>query len=163
MRATGLILLASNTGAGMPARPRRPCQWFLAVTALPETTVFIVDDDDPVRDSLKMLLESHDLSVRDYASCGDFLKDEGTAAGQGCLLLDMHMPVMDGLTFVRSHGARLRGLPVIMITGRADNITRRRAREAGIAEFLEKPVDDTVLLAAIGRALDGVFAASGGH
>ena len=124
------------------------------MTVSPATTVFIVDDDEPVRDSLKVLLESYDLSVRDYASCGDFLK-EVPAADQGCLLLDMHMPVMDGLTFMQRHGDRLRGLPVIMITGRADPVTRTRARAAGIVEFLEKPVDDDVLLDAIGRAVQG--------
>jgi len=63
--------------------------------------------------------------------------------------------VMDGLTFMQRHGDRLRGLPVIMITGRADPVTRTRARAAGIVEFLEKPVDDDVLLDAIGRAVQG--------
>jgi two-component system, LuxR family, response regulator FixJ len=65
---------------------------------------------------------------------------------------------MDGLTFMTNHADRLRGLPVIMITGRADQ--RTRAQRAGVVAFLEKPVEDAVLLAAIGHALAAAEAES---
>jgi two-component system response regulator FixJ len=127
-----------------------------------DTTIFIIDDDEPVRDSMKVLLESYDMTVRDFASCGDFLEapDPTGVAEHHCLLLDMHMPVMDGLTFMTVHADRLRGLPVIMITGCADQRTRARAQQAGVAAFLEKPVEDTVLLAAIDHALAAAEPAS---
>jgi two-component system response regulator FixJ len=114
--------------------------------------VYIVDDDEPVRDSLKTLLEAFDLDVRDYASCSDFI-DTYDGSGSGCLLLDLHLPVMSGLEFLERHRDRLRGLPVIMITGRGDPATLARAKGAGVAAFLEKPFEEETLIAAIGRLL----------
>src|SRR5690349_17051318 len=106
-------------------RQRQSGKRFLSIPC--DTTVFIVDDDEPVRDSLRLLLESHDLDVRDYGSCPAFMRAyrEGFAevsgnGRPGCLLLDLHMPQMTGLDFVETHGATLGGLPVIIITGRSD-------------------------------------------
>ncbi len=114
--------------------------------------VFIVDDDEPVRDSLKILLEAYSLRVRDYASCLDFL-EEFDGKEKGCLLLDLHLPVMSGLDFLESHGKDLGDLPVIMITGRGDPATRARAEEMGVSAFLEKPFEDETLLDTIGRLI----------
>lgn len=114
--------------------------------------VYIVDDDEPVRDSLKTLLESFSLDVRDYASCNDFI-DTYDGSGSGCLLLDLHLPVMGGLEFLERYGARLQGMPVIMITGRGDPATLARAMGAGVAAFLEKPFEEEALITTIGRLL----------
>ncbi|MDR3516922.1 MAG: response regulator [Azospirillaceae bacterium] len=115
-------------------------------------TVFIVDDDEPVRDSLKLLLESYDLTVRDFGSCPEFL---GSLTGdeRGCLLLDLHLPVMSGLELLEGHPGAFPRLPVILISGRSDAMTRARALGAGAIAVLEKPFDDTALMTEIERAL----------
>ncbi|HSK38544.1 MAG TPA: response regulator [Arenibaculum sp.] len=114
--------------------------------------VYIVDDDDPVRDSLKTLLEAFGLDVRDFASCKEFMQ-ELDGSEQGCLLLDLHLPVMSGLEFMERFSQRLHGLPVIMITGRGDPATLARAKLAGVSAFLEKPFEEEALLDTIGRLL----------
>ena len=115
-------------------------------------TVFVIDDDDAVRDSLKLLLESHAMRVRDFASGPDFLASV-TGRPQGCMVLDLHLPVISGLDFLSRFAERLDGMPVILLTGRADAATRDRAYEAGVSDFLEKPVEDDLLIAAVTRAL----------
>ena len=115
-------------------------------------TVFVIDDDDAVRDSLKLLLESHAIRVRDFASGPDFLANV-TGRLQGCMLLDLHLPVIGGLDFLSRFAERLDGMPVILLTGRGDAATRDRAYAAGVSEFLEKPVEDDLLIAAVIRAL----------
>lgn len=117
-----------------------------------ERLVYIVDDDEPVRDSMKTLLEACDFDVRDFASCNGFL--EAYAAGPGgCLLLDLHMPAMSGLEFMERFGARLGGMPVIMVTGRGDEATLARARQAGVVAVLEKPFEEDDLLDTVERLL----------
>ena len=115
-------------------------------------TVFLIDDDEAVRDSLKLLLESHLLRVRDFASAPEFLHDVESRP-TGCLVLDLHLPVLGGLEFLGRYGARLHGMPVILITGKADPATRQRAFEAGVRCFLEKPFEEEDLLAAVYSAL----------
>lgn len=126
---------------------REPC-----LADIPLPTVYVVDDDDAVRDSLKILLESYDLVVRDFDSVPDFL---GTAepAGPACLVLDLHLPVMGGFDVMNTLAQRGSRLPVIVITGRGDAQTKARALQAGAVAFLEKPVDDKSLMAAIRTAL----------
>ena len=115
-------------------------------------TVFVIDDDDAVRDSLKLLLETHAMRVRDFASGPDFLASVGPRP-QGCLLLDLNLPVISGLDFLGRFAERLDGMPVLLLTGKGDAATRARAFEAGVSEFLEKPVEDELLIAAVTRAL----------
>jgi two-component system response regulator FixJ len=115
-------------------------------------TVFVIDDDDAVRDSLKLLLESHAMRVREFASGPDFLAGVGPRP-QGCLVLDLHLPVISGLDFLGRFAALLDGMPVILLTGKGDAATRTRAFEAGVSEFLEKPIQDDLLIAAVTRAL----------
>jgi two-component system response regulator FixJ len=114
--------------------------------------VYLVDDDDAVRDSLTILLESHGMDVRPYESCAEFLA--GYMAGpNSCLVLDQHLPTTTGLDLLESRApARLR-LPVIMISGRVDPAIRARALAAGALAVLDKPFEDKVLLAAIAQAL----------
>src|ERR1051326_6684652 len=92
--------------------------------------IHIVDDDDAVRDSMRALLESLGFDVHDYSSAVDFL-NRGGERSQGCLLLDLHMPVMSGidlLEHMRSEGV---SLPTIVITGRGDPLPGARARGGG--------------------------------
>lgn len=117
-----------------------------------EGIVHIVDDDDAVRDSLKTLLEACCFEVEDYPSCTDFIEQNG-GAPRGCLLLDLHLPVMSGLDFIERFKASLSNVPVIMISGRADMATVARAKGAGVVAFLEKPFEDDQLLEAIERVM----------
>lgn len=126
---------------------REPC---LADPPLP--TVYVVDDDDAVRDSLKILLESYGLAVRDFGSVPDFL-DALEPSGAACLVLDLHLPVMGGFDVMTTLAQRGSRLPVIVITGRGDAQTKARALQAGAVAFLEKPVDDKSLMGAIRTAL----------
>ncbi|MGQ9365534.1 response regulator transcription factor [Azospirillum sp. ST 5-10] len=121
-----------------------------------EKLVYLIDDDEPVRDSVRTLLETCDYRVQDYPSCSAFMdgfKDAGAHSPKRCLLLDLHMPVMSGLEFMERHGADLHGIPVILITGRSDAATSARVRDAGVVTVLEKPFEDDALLDAIESAL----------
>jgi two-component system response regulator FixJ len=118
----------------------------------PQPTIYVVDDDDAVRDSLKILLESYDLAVRDFGSVPDFL-NAPEPKGAACLVLDLHLPVMGGFDVMSMLAQQGTPLPVIVITGRGDAQTRARALQAGAVAFLEKPVDDQSLMSAIQTAL----------
>ncbi len=115
-------------------------------------TVYVVDDDDAVRDSLRLLLESYGMAVHDFGSARSFLSDL-PKLGNCCLLLDLHMPEMSGLELLGELRARGADIPVIAITGRGDTSLRARVKEAGALDLLLKPVNDDELLGAIGRAL----------
>ena len=127
------------------------------VTAESNRTVFLVDDDEPVRDSLKTLLESYSMAVQDYPSCPDLLQ-EFDPKRAGCVVLDLNVPVMSGLEFIEVYRDRLAAVPVIMITGRGDAATRGRALEAGAVDFSEKPFDDEILVDTIRDGLDRMAA-----
>lgn len=127
----------------------------------PQPTIYVVDDDDAVRDSLKILLESYQLTVRDFGSVPEFL-DGIDSVENSCLVLDLHLPAMGGFDVMNTLARRGVPLPVVVITGRSDAQTRARALEAGAVAFLEKPVDDQVLMNAIDKALrDGRTAGAG--
>ena len=112
--------------------------------------VFVVDDDDAVRDSIKVLLEVHGIEVEDYDSTGAFVSGYRQPAC-GCLILDQHLPQVSGVDFLKSPAGQSLGIPVILITGRGDTALAERAREAGVAEYLQKPVSKQLLLAAVER------------
>jgi two-component system response regulator FixJ len=111
--------------------------------------IYVVDDDAAVRDSMRMILESYGLSVFDYASAQQFLDDTTAHAGNGCLVLDHHMPHMSGLELLDKLRAWRISIPVVMVTGRSDAKLKDRARAAGAAVLLDKPVSDGDLLQAI--------------
>ena len=117
-----------------------------------ETAVYLVDDDDAVRDSLKTLLESYGLEVRDFSSGREFLANAAVAEA-ACLILDLHLPVVSGLDLLTMMRQQRMSLPVVLITGRSDKETRERALRAGAVAFLEKPVREDALIAAIDAAL----------
>jgi len=113
--------------------------------------VYIVDDDEAVRDSLRLLLESNDIEIRDYRSADDFLQAD--AADMACLLLDLHMPGTSGLELLRLLRARGMMLPVIVVSGRRDGALDADVRAAGATAILSKPFDDKVLLELLQKAL----------
>ena len=114
--------------------------------------VFVVDDDEAMRNSLRWLIESVGHTVETYASAQAFL-DNHYPGRSGCLLLDVRMPGITGLELqsqLESHDIRL---PVIILTGHGDVGMAVKAMKAGALDFIEKPFDDELLLAAIERAL----------
>ncbi len=116
------------------------------------TYVYVVDDDEAVRDSTRMVLESYGMTVRTFASAQAFLAAVDDQPG-GCILLDQHMPEMTGLEMLEMLKASRKTRPVIMITGRSDQTFKDRALRAGAFALLDKPVADDDLVAAIGTAL----------
>lgn len=115
-------------------------------------TVFIVDDDDAVRDSLKLLLETHGFGVKEYASCEAFMHDYRPHSRQ-CLVLDQHLPGMTGLELIESLERGARPLPIILLTGQGDKAIRTRAKAAGLTAYLEKPIMEERLLPLLYAAL----------
>lgn len=114
--------------------------------------VFIVDDDEAMRNSLRWLIESVGRTVETYESARAFLENHYPGRS-GCLLLDVRMPGMSGLELqsqLESHDIRL---PVIILTGHGDVGMAVKAMKAGALDFIEKPFDDELLLAAIEKAL----------
>ena len=116
----------------------------------PPPKVFIVDDDEAVRDSLKVLLEVHGVEVEDYESTAEFVSHYRQPL-RGVLILDQHLPGMTGIDFLNSPAGQRLGIPVILITGRGDPGLEGRARQAGVSEYLQKPVSERVLLATVKR------------
>ncbi len=116
-------------------------------------TIFVVDDDTAVQDSLRELLEAANLAVKTYGSGLEFLETH-RAPSDGCLVLDLDLPGMSGLKVFEELIARNSTMPVILITGRADKATRDRCLGNGAVVVLEKPIRDDHLLKAIERALD---------
>jgi two-component system, LuxR family, response regulator FixJ len=116
-------------------------------------TIFIVDDDDAVRDSLKLLLETAGFSVMAFPTGMAFLETVAPTA-QGCVLMDVRMPGMGGLEVHQELRRRNSALPVIVITGHGDVPLAVRAMKAGAADFIEKPFTDETILGGIRRALE---------
>lgn len=117
-----------------------------------QSRIFVVDDDDGVRDGLKAMLESEDHLVEVYVNGRDFMDAYDPLAG-GCLLLDLNMPVMNGQQVLDALGQEGFTLPVIIITSVDDPKVKARALQTGASEVLEKPVNPRELLDAIQRAM----------
>ncbi|MEW5788444.1 MAG: response regulator transcription factor [Pseudomonadota bacterium] len=116
-------------------------------------TVFVVDDDQAARESLRWLLESVGHRVHCHASAQDFLSAyDGKMPG--CLVLDVRMPGMSGLELQKHLRGRGWCLPVIIVTGHGDIPMAVRAMSGGAVDFLQKPYNDQVLLDSIQRALE---------
>jgi len=118
-----------------------------------QPTVFIVDDDPSVRDSLQFLLESVGLKVKTFASAQDFL-DGADPEAPGCLLLDVRMPGMSGLDLQEQLGKAGIFLPIVFITGHGTVPMSVRAMKAGAVDFLQKPFEQQDLLNAIHQAIE---------
>ncbi|NYF33755.1 response regulator transcription factor [Sphingopyxis sp. JAI108] len=122
--------------------------------------VHIVDDEDAIRRSASFMLKTSGYSVQTWASGAAFLKEVRHAA-EGCVLLDVRMPEMDGLEVQQALLDRGVTMPVIVLTGHADVSIAVRAMKAGAVDFLEKPFEKVVLIAAIEAAFDRIAAADG--
>ena len=117
-----------------------------------EPTVFVVDDDASVRESLRWMVGSLDLPVETYATAREFLGAQN-GGRPGCLVLDLRMPEMGGLELQNELAARHIRLPIIMISGHADVASAVRALKAGAMDFLQKPVARGELLDRVQEAL----------
>lgn len=117
-----------------------------------EQTVFVVDDDEEVRDSLTVLLQSVGLKVKGYGSAQDFL-DDYDPGRSGCLVLDIRMPGMSGTELQERLGDRRATLPIIMVTGHGDVALAVKSMKAGALDFLQKPFNEQELLDLVHHAL----------
>jgi FixJ family two-component response regulator len=118
----------------------------------PNEMVYIVDDDPTVCDALSSLLRANGKNVRMFSSGTEFLRFERRDAG-ACLILDLRMPGIDGLE-VQKLISNQASIPVIFITGWGDVPSTVTAMKGGAVDFLTKPIDETVLLAAVEHALE---------
>jgi RNA polymerase sigma factor (sigma-70 family) len=115
-------------------------------------SVYIVDDDDGVRDSLVLLLRLNGYAPLPFASGEEFLEAIETGPSDGIALLDLRMPGMSGAQVQSELRARKRQIPVIVLTAHGDASSARNALKAGAFDFIEKPVDDVLLIATIEAA-----------
>src|SRR4051794_18183176 len=113
-------------------------------------TIFIVDDDDAVRDSLLVLLHSEGYAAVGFDSCAAALAAIERAA-PACLILDLHLPRSGGLELLEALAIRAIVLPTLLISGHIDRPTRQRALRSGADAVLEKPLVDDDLIATIQR------------
>ena len=120
--------------------------------------VHIIDDEDAIRRSAGYMLKTSGYAVETWPSGAAFLKDARHAT-QGCVLLDIRMPEMDGLEVQQAMAERGIALPVIIVTGHGDVGIAVRAMKAGAVDFLEKPFEKAKLLAAIDAAFERLEAA----
>ena len=116
--------------------------------------VYVVDDDEAVRDSLALLLRGAGLKVRTFASPLDFLADYRPQEAE-CLVLDVRMPHLSGLEVQRKLIERGAAVPVIFISGHGDIPMAVEAVHRGALDFLVKPFDEDALLQRVSDAFDG--------
>ena len=127
------------------------------VSTVAQPVVFVIDDQDAVRGALAEMLAVFGYSVRTFESADAFLAAL-TGEETGCIVADVRMPGTDGIELVRELVRRNSTLPVVLISGHADVPMAVAAIKAGAEDFIEKPVDDVALLAAINRSLARAFA-----
>jgi two-component system response regulator TtrR len=124
-----------------------------AATALPpEATVYVIDDDESIRELLAWLMKRNDLRVETFANAKSFLKSWRPEI-PGCLVLDLFMPGMSGLElqqYLNEHGV---AMPVIFLSGRADVPKAVRAVKSGAIDFIEKPFDYKRIVALVQECL----------
>jgi two-component system, LuxR family, response regulator FixJ len=118
--------------------------------------IFVIDDQESVRHALGEMLTVFGFGVETYESADDFLSalDRGRP---GCVVADVRMPRMDGIELTRELARRRIPLPVVLISGHADVPMAVAAIKAGAEDFIEKPIDDVKLVAAINRGLARLF------
>ena len=122
--------------------------------------IVVVEDDGASRDSLRLLLECEAFSVRDFPSCAAFLA-EPAPDDIHCLILDVHMPGMNGLELLERLRTQGASVPIILMTGHSTPAIFERARAAGAFAVIEKPFRDNELINAVRLALDGSPAMTG--
>ena len=123
-----------------------------AATEPDAPTVFIVDDEAPVRKALSRLLRATGFAVAAFASPGEFLAQHDLHK-PGCLVLDLMMPGVNGMELQRALARKGSVLPIIFLTGHGDVPQSVQAMKGGALDFLTKPVNDENLLASIRAAI----------
>jgi len=114
--------------------------------------ISIVDDDASIRRATKRLIQSADLVVEDFGSAEEFLLS-GRSQNSACLILDLQLSGMSGLDLQSQLQISNPRLPIIFISASADEMSTARALRSGAIEFLEKPIDEKALFAAINLSL----------
>ncbi len=117
-----------------------------------ESTVFLVDDDQAVRDALVLLLETAQFNAESFDSAEAFL-DACDPDRPGCLLLDVRMPGMSGIKLQEELAARGIVIPIIFLTGHADVSMSAQTFRSGAIDFMEKPFEENILLERIQEAI----------
>jgi two-component system CheB/CheR fusion protein len=115
--------------------------------------IFVVDDDDSIRDAVRTVLEDVGRVVEDFASCEAFLA-AFRPGREGCLVIDAYLPGMTGLALLQRLHDSGEHLPAIMITGNSDVKMAVQAMKAGALDFIEKPISRSDLIASVERALE---------
>jgi FixJ family two-component response regulator len=121
--------------------------------ALPDGTVFVVDDDASVRKALKRMVRSAGYCVTAFSSAAEFLDHDHHFEAPGCLVLDIRMPGLSGLELQKHMAVAGIEIPIIFITGHGNVPACVHAMKAGAMDFLEKPFEDQALLDAVARAI----------
>jgi FixJ family two-component response regulator len=119
----------------------------------PKPTVYVVDDDEAMRNSLRWLIESVGLDVETHAEAREFL-DAYDGKNHGCLVLDLRMPGMSGLELQDALASRNMAIPIIFITAHGEVPAAVRAMKGGAVDFISKPFSDQLLLDRIQQAID---------
>ena len=117
-----------------------------------QQTVYVVEDDEAVRDSLELLLKSDGKPVKTYESATAFLKDYSDKMA-GCIVLDIRMPGMDGMELQKKLNEKHSILPIIFVTGHGDVPMAVDAMKEGAVDFIQKPYREEALLEKIEAAL----------
>ena len=117
-------------------------------------TVFVVDDDASIRESLSLLLTAVGYHVESFVSAQEFLDSSSQLIGPACLVLDIQMPGLSGLDLQKELSIRNSVLPIIFITGHGDIPMSVQAMKRGAVDFLAKPFDDDDLIGAVKEALE---------
>lgn len=119
-----------------------------------DSMVYIVDDDEDVRDALAMLMRASGLKCETFANAGDFLLRQRPQGLPSCLVLDVRMPGMTGIELQAELQRRRLRIPVIFLTGHGDVPLAVRAMKAGAVDFIQKPLDQHRLVVAVKAALE---------
>ncbi len=118
-----------------------------------DTCIYIVEDDDAVRDSLTLMLESVGRQVQSYANADEFLQDYNQDMA-GCIVLDIRMPGMNGMELQRKLNELNSILPIIFVTGHGDVPMAVEAMQQGAVDFVQKPYREQELLDKISQAIE---------
>lgn len=118
-----------------------------------QQTVYVVEDDEAVRDSLELLLKSDGKPVQTYESANAFLRDYSDTMA-GCIVLDIRMPGMDGMELQKKLNDKHSILPIIFVTGHGDVPMAVDAMKEGAVDFIQKPYREEALLEKIEAALE---------
>lgn len=129
------------------------------MSAADPVKIFVVDDDEAVRNSLAALLSAEGYDTQTFASAQAFL-DSYVPSTNCCLIADIRMPDMDGLELQEELNRRQVKVPIIMVTGHGDVPLAVRAMKAGAIDFLEKPYDEEVLLTTLSRCAQATHTAA---